>query len=258
MKAVFHSRASIPRAAMLAICLAAPAAAAEEAKQTLLPGTRFATPYYVYEGKQPGPVVIVIGGMHGDEPAGTAAADEIRHWTVARGRLIVIPRVNATAVAAGRRRTQGVDESLSDLNRNFPRAGKKEPARGAPATEIWRFVQQQKPFWLVDLHESRSLHGTQTGAVGNSLLGCTSEEMSKVAPVLARAVNASITDPQRRFRLGRQPKDGTLARAVGEHLHLPSLIVETTKADQPLALRVGQHAAIVRALLKHLGMEPGK
>ena len=43
---------------------------------------------------------MITGGVHGDEPAGAAAAEQIRHWTIRRGTLIVVPRANPPALAA--------------------------------------------------------------------------------------------------------------------------------------------------------------
>ena len=231
-----------------------PAQAATQTTGTIAQGTRFATTYYVCDSGQPGPTVIVTGGIHGDEPAGAAAADQIRRWTVVRGRIIVIPKMNVTGLDAGKRRMTDVDTSLADLNRDFPRVGQKEPAIGTPAIEIWAFVEKQKPDWLIDLHEAGALRGSRTGAIGNSLLPCPSADMSKALPVLLDAVNATISDPGKRFVAARPPKDSTLARAAGAHLGIRAMIIETTKTGQTMTVRVDQHRALVRALLVHLGM----
>ncbi|MEZ5299670.1 MAG: hypothetical protein R3F11_03220 [Verrucomicrobiales bacterium] len=37
------------------------------------------TPYYVADSGEPGPTVLITGGIHGNEPAGAAAAAQIRH-----------------------------------------------------------------------------------------------------------------------------------------------------------------------------------
>jgi predicted deacylase len=223
---------------------------------TLAANTPFATPYYVHESGQAGPIVLVTGGVHGDEPAGAAAAEEIRHWRVARGRLIIVPRLNVPGLMARQRTMPGAGETLADLNRNFPRVGKEEPPRGTPATEIWRFVQKRSPNWLVDLHEAHTLHGTRRGSEGNLLLCCPSPEMTEAQRSMLSAINATIPEAKRKFAVGRAPKDGSLARAAGEHLGVHALIVETTHGEEPLAVRVEQHCRVVRALLNHLAMKP--
>ncbi|MCX5676820.1 MAG: hypothetical protein NTX87_17650 [Planctomycetota bacterium] len=42
-------------------------------------GSAFQTPYWVVDSGTQGPKVLVTGGIHGNEPAGTEAADEIRY-----------------------------------------------------------------------------------------------------------------------------------------------------------------------------------
>ena len=60
-----------------------------------LRGTPGDTAVYVLEGRQPGGTVLVLGGTHGDEPAGyIAAVVLVERARVERGRLIVVPRAN--------------------------------------------------------------------------------------------------------------------------------------------------------------------
>ncbi len=158
---------------------------------SLLDSTPQATPFYIQDSGQPGPVVMVTGGVHGDEPAGAAAAERIRHWRVGKGKLIVVPRLNIRGLAAQQRTMPGVEATLADLNRDFAHVNcKGESPRGRPATEIWKFVLKQKPDWLVDLHEAHTLHGTGGDSVGNALLVVPSPELTKAEPALLQAVNA--------------------------------------------------------------------
>ncbi len=248
-------------ARLLLLCplavLLPPASAAEKISSgTLLDGTPQTTAYYLCDSSRAGPVVMITGGVHGDEPAGAAAAEQIRRWRVGKGKLIVVPRLNPGGLAAHQRTVPGVAASLADLNRDFPHAGvESEPPRGRQAAEIWRFVLSQKPDWLVDLHEAHSLHGTYGDSVGNTLLVVPSPELARVEPVLLAAVNATIAERRFRFLVGRRPKDTTLARAAGERLGMHSFIVETCEPGQTLETRTAEHCAIVEALLKLLGMK---
>jgi len=223
---------------------------------TLLEGTPQATPFYICDSSQPGPVVMITGGVHGDEPAGAAAAERIRHWHVGKGKLIVVPMLNVRGLAAQQRTMPGVAAALADLNRDFAHVNLKgDPPRGRPANEIWQFVLKQKPDWLIDLHEAQTVHGTDSESVGNAILAIPSPELAKAEPTMLQAVNATIADRRYRFIVSRRPKDTTLARAAGEHLGIHTFIVETAKDVQTLDVRVAEHCTIVKALLAHLGME---
>src|SRR5512137_2986022 len=100
-------------------------------------GTPAATPYYIRDSGAAGPTVVITGGVHGDEPAGAYAADQIRHWPIRRGKVVVLPRANVVALKAGKRLTPGEDAPLNNLNRNFPKAKEDGPPRGALATALW-------------------------------------------------------------------------------------------------------------------------
>jgi len=119
-----------------------PAAAQETSslvttKTVLLPGTRFATESYIIHSGHPGPTVMIVGGVHGNEPAGAEAAGNISHWPLKTGRLIVIPRANMPGLDANKRLIPGLGTNLSNLNRNYPMAKQADnEARGELAQAI--------------------------------------------------------------------------------------------------------------------------
>ncbi|MDG2291322.1 MAG: hypothetical protein P8L37_01590, partial [Phycisphaerales bacterium] len=57
-------------------------------------GTPFETRWYSHDSEQDGPTVLIIGGMHGNEPSGHRAARQIATWSVKSGTLIVLPAAN--------------------------------------------------------------------------------------------------------------------------------------------------------------------
>lgn len=85
-------------------------------------GTTWETPWRIVDSGQDGPTVLIVGGMHGNEPAGRWAAEQIQHWPIARGKLVVLPQVNRLGLAADSRWAPDYrnDRKLRDLNRNFP------------------------------------------------------------------------------------------------------------------------------------------
>jgi len=244
------------RCALAAVVVAAASLcnAATRTVGTLAEGTRFETLYYVQKSGAPGPTVMVTGGVHGNEPAGACAADQLRHWPIGRGTIIVLPRANVPALAANKRHTPGVPEDLGNLNRNFPKAGKLSPARGAPAEEIWRLVDQFKPDWLVDLHEGFDFHRINPKSVGSNILAPPTLQTDPLVARMLAAVNETIDVKEKQFGRKRGMADGSLARAAHEHLGCKAMILETTRKDQPLSRRARQHRLMVHRLLADLGM----
>lgn len=218
----------------------------------LAEGTRWATPYYVVDSGKAGPMVLVTGGVHGNEPAGAAAADQIRHWRPAKGRLLLIPRCNVPGLEADTRRMPGEPEAIADLNRNFPRSDEANAARGPAAEVLWAFIQKHRPDVTVDLHEGYGFRSAGSKSVGSSIIRIPHPETKRLQDAMLKAVNAS--DPEHAFARLHGGADGSLARACGERLGARAFICETTYKDQPLTRRVRQHRIMVHALLDALGM----
>ena len=222
----------------------------------LLSGSRFATHYYVHDTGQSGPTVFIVGGAHGNEPAGAAAAETIRNWPIAKGRLVVLPRANVPALAAGKRNTPNLNTNLSNLNRNYPRAGTNEPPRGEIASAIWNLALEYQPDWVLDLHEGFDFNQVNEKSVGSSVICFPIEKGTIAADLMLAAVNETISAPELKFVRRNLPIDGSLARAGGEHLRVPAMTLETT-SKQPMEKRIRQHEIMVHRLLCHVGMMGG-
>lgn len=222
----------------------------------LADGTPDRTPYFV-EDAGDGPCVLLVGGIHGNEPAGARAVAQIGSWQLRRGRLIRVPRANVRALAAGKRRTPGLPRSRSDLNRCFP-AEEGQPARTPLAHDLWALVERERPDWILDCHEGFDFTQRNPKSVGSSIIICTEARTRRRALGMLRAVNRTIEAPDLRFVLKGPPVLGSLVRAAHERLGIPGMILETTKKAQRLPLRVRQHRTMVRAFLSDLGLVSGR
>lgn len=222
----------------------------------LAPDTQWETPWFRIESGEPGPVFVLIGGVHGNEPAGAIAAEQIRDWPIRKGTLVVVPEANRLALAAKERRLPGLIEDAGDLNRHFPRTGEAEETMSPLAAALWEFVKAQEPDWVVDLHEGFAVRRQNAESVGSSLL-CDPDETTR--PLFAKAhaaVNASIPDAANHFVLMAKNRtaNGSLVRASMDRLGATGAILETTYKGFPLGLRVRQHRLMVAELLGGLGM----
>ena len=217
-------------------------------------GTTWETPWWVIDSGKPGPTVLVVGGMHGNEPAGFRAAEQIRHWPIVRGKLLVLPQVNRLGLAANTRWAPDYrnDREKRDLNRNFPRGKGVKPL--TPLCQaVWEFISERRPGWVFDLHEGFDFHRLNPKSVGSSII--TFPAGAATARIMLDAVNAGI-DRRRQFDLLAKsgPVEGSLARACGKLLGAKSFILETTFKDQPVSLRTRQHRRMVSTALQRIGM----
>lgn len=239
---------------LLAVTGTTPANGAVRHQFTIAAGTRWATPCYVQDSGVPGPVVMIVAGLHGDEPAGSWAAAEMQTWAIARGKLILLPKANAPGLEAFSHYLPGVEKDVRNLDRRFAQPESRSGAEDSPAPAIWRLVAEERPNWLVDLHEGISYHQSDPKSAGSSVAcGGTGAAQSAVAGMLG-AVNRTIAEENKKFVLGEPPAEGSLAWAAGRYLGSHTLLAATTGQNQPLALRVRQQRTVCHALLASLDM----
>jgi predicted deacylase len=236
--------------------------------------TEWENPYYIIDSGVEGPTLLITAGLHGNEPAGYRAAEQIRHWTTQCGKLIVIPQVNTPGLEQNTRWLPGEPEELRNANRNFPRSGERneafdvpigsEPsltegpvkARSVPIEALWDFMQAMEPDWVVDLHEGFDFNIANSKSDGSSIIYFNTPEMLELAAKIHDDVNATIEDPDRKIvrRHKNGPINGGLVRASVERLGAQGFCFETTYQYQPLSTRTRQHRIMVHSLMRELEM----
>ena len=265
---VAHSQRACPAARAIALALTCtlvpidawagePRAEPMTAPSAAMPAGQLAasspwqTAYYVVEGNAPGPTVLVLAGQHGDEPAGPIAAERLLGWRLCRGRLMVVPRANRAALAVGTRATPRARDP--DLARNFPRARGEAP-RGALAAALWQLLESARPDLILDYHEGFDFYRRGGKSIGSTVLYSPLPVAAELVPGILAAVNDTIAVASKRFDPIPKPIVGSIIDAAWRRLGIAGIVLETTKADQPLDLRVGQHLLMSEALLRALGM----
>lgn len=213
----------------------------------------FKTPVYVHNSGVPGPTVMIVGGVHGNETAGYRAAgivaDELTGaYKIKKGTLVVLPKAHKPAVNIGSRTYNG-----NDLNRDFPRSS-TESADTYLARQIYSVVKNYDVDYLIDLHEGYDyVKNPDNGSVGQSIIYYPRGNGSAIASKIKSNLNASISSSYRQFSVLRYPVTGSLARASGQYLGVTSFIFETSQ-KQTLSTRISQQQTAVKTLLSYLGM----
>ncbi len=227
---------------------AATSSSAGTSKVTLAKGTKYATDLYIIESGKPGPVVLIVGGVHGNETAGYTAAAKVTQWKVDKGTLLVLPKANKLAVDKKVRYLS----SMGDLNRDFPQSS-KESADNTLSRAIWAAVKKYDVDWLMDMHEGYDYYkSTSNSSVGQSLIYYPYKTKS-TASTIVNTLNKEISTYYKKFTLLQYPVKGSLARAAGQYLGVHSFIFET--CDNPsLSIRVNYQLKAAKTLLHKLDM----
>lgn len=217
-------------------------------EKLLMEGTPWETVFYVTSSPAEGPTVMVIGGIHGDEPAGFLAAESIATWAIDRGTLIVLPRANIPAIAERTRNASGG----SDLNRVFPGSKSSENGTEKLAAAINDLMIEYEPLWVIDLHEALHCERQVRGGLGQTFIYPYEGSDLDIVMELVKAVNRTIYLEDYEFLLLRGAAEGSTLEAA-QQIGSNSLIIETCM-QLPVSERVKYQRQVVSSLLYLLGV----
>ena len=257
----------------------APPRPAGRTELALMRGSEWETPLVAQHSGEPGPSVLVLGGVHGNEPGGWLAAEEIAGWAPARGGLIVIPRANVVATHALERTLP----ELGDLNRMYPGSFTAELPMARMAAHIIDAIRSFDVELVLDLHESWGFYAERGESGGTAFIGQTitsgpGPDRVPIATPIAKAFNAQVeidrdhlfardrTSFPAGFAEGEPLGDGTGGRfwrpgrggsslSLGRFVEgVTPVLIEMGQQRQPVARRAELHQLVVRTALEMAGL----
>jgi hypothetical protein len=166
-----------------------------EERRFLMPDTPQETPLYIFGSGRPGPVLAVLGGVHGNEPGGWFGAERLmERLRPADGALLVLPRANILSIPAFVRTM----DDLGDLNRSYPGDVLGQPM-ARMAYEIVQALNEFHATHVIDMHESWAFYNERTQN-GTAFLGQTvatdpNSPGGDLARGVVEAVNTRIRAP---------------------------------------------------------------
>lgn len=192
----------------------------------------------VLDSGAPGPRVLVVGGIHGNEPSGMLAAAALAGGRrPLRGRLTVLAEANPEALRAGERTAPR--PGAKDLNRVFP--GGEEGPDARRAAEIFALTRDAD--LVLDLHEEGALWPEPDLA---TLV------VSPPASAFAMDLLEALEQRGGKFAFTGGAPAGSLAGELGR-LGRQALVVEVP-ARLPRGERIRLHLLVVETALGQLGM----
>ncbi len=225
----------------------------EKEEYLLLEGTPEENTAQILRGKEDGPTVYVVAGVHGDETAGWLAGNLLKQATLKAGTLHILSPANTYGAGQNQRKTQ----SGRDLNRNFPGNSDGWDAERIAAS-IYADIRAAQPELVLDLHEAVAKEddyealGANYDALGNSLICQSLDGIGEL--VLDALLDSEAGELcSGGLTLYGSPPAGSLNRVVTEELGIPVITVETLRTE-PLARRVQNQLELVEFVLKHYGM----
>ncbi len=193
-------------------------------------------PVEVVHGRQPGPVLLVCGAIHGDEINGVEIVRRLLRSSAIRrlrGTLIAVPIVNVFGFVQHSRYLP----DRRDLNRCFP--GSEVGSLGSRVAALFREQIVDLASHIIDLHTG-AIHRTNLPQVRAQLsVGSETAAMAEAfaAPVI---LNAEL-------------REGSL-RAYAQNLGVPVLTYEAGEALRFDEWAIAPGARGVLRVMRHLGM----
>jgi len=220
------------------------------------PGSHWLTPtvpLHVMQASTPGPTVLIQAGIHGDEIAGVHALSEMLEdgLTPTRGRLLVVPVMNAPAYRARLRAAPGG----LDLNRCFPGdASAPEPEKRL-ARMFMDLVLEERPVLVCTLHESTKRFDPKVvPSFGQTLV----YGVQPMPPVIGRVVerlNALRASDEETWATQHYPVATSSTEVIVDAIGCVGICVETWMGF-PEARRIEMQREVVDILLDELGIVP--
>ena len=119
--------------------------------------------YYHKKSKNSKFKVMLIGGIHGNEPGAYKAADMLVNATLKKGELLIIPRSNFTSILADVRGYNG------DMNRKFSAISKKDPDYYY-VNLLKSAILDYKPDVVISMHDGYGFYIKNKRAWGQSIV----------------------------------------------------------------------------------------
>jgi hypothetical protein len=220
------------------------------------PGSHWLTPtvvLHVLEAPEPGPTVLMQAGIHGDEIAGVHALSELLEEGLrpTRGRLLVVPVMNAPAYRARQRSAPGG----LDLNRCFPGDAAAPERERRLARVFMDLVIDERPALVCTLHESHKRYDPAVvPSFGQTLVYGVDPMPASVGRTVDR-MNALARSDEEKWAPQFYPVATSSTEVIVDAIGCVGICVETWMGF-PEARRIEMQRDVVRVLLDDFGMLP--
>ena len=213
--------------------------------------------------------ILILGGIHGNEPAGSKAIlslmDDINtNKMTIKHKLILVPYANYCALQINSR----LMPQIGDLNRKFPTKINYEECKLNPIIKkIVGFIKEAD--FIIDFHEGWGFYKENNGSIGSTITPTNTELSNKLADNIYNNLNNTITEYNKKFTIliddnnkinsnkDKYGKNIDIAGTLRYYVNLLNkdyVLIETSgqKNIQSLDLRINQDRVVINTVLESL------
>lgn len=214
------------------------------------------------KGEKKGGRVLIVGGIHGNEPGAYKAAEILRHVKVKRGEIFIAPRMNFVSILANRRGYNG------DMNRKFAYLSRKDPDYDR-VKWLKNYIKEVKPDILLTLHDGFGFHSVNPKSWGQCIVideeRYKSFQLGKLARLVSKRVNRFFTKREWKVPVynthtfspkTKHPEQRkSLTYFCLKEANVPAICLETSKQMPTLELKVKTHLLLLKEFFNLYSVE---
>lgn len=264
------------QSAILLGCLILPSPALSKKEHVVhFPNTAYELSIFKIYGKKPGPTLMLIGGIQGNEPGGFLSADLYADMSLEKGNLIVVPRANFYSIIMNERGPNG------DMNRKFAHEENEYSMEDKIVTILKKLIAESD--YLLNLHDGAGYFyptyidkWRNPDRFGQCIIADYEEyrvpgknkviKLAEMGKKICSQVNRQIKNDLYKFHFNNtrtdepdsphaEQKGSATYYALTRH-HIPAFGVETSKFLPSVDLKVEYHNLVINAFMKLFGITP--
>jgi len=221
--------------------------------------------------KDKSPVILIFGGIHGNEPGAYLTAEKLTDIKLDKGSIIVVPRVNFYSIM------KNVRGFFGDMNRKFTK--EEEKKKGDPDSRIVRILKKlmANADVFINLHDAWGFHRRYHKNFGQCIIVDGEKvfskrmnkiiNMEKIGKSIVFEVNKKIDNKAHLFAFWNQKTylkhkeirlkemRYTATYFAYKKYNIPAFGIETSKNIKSDELKVHYHLMILKELFKKFGVK---
>lgn len=220
--------------------------------------------YETYKSDTEGPTVLIVGSVHGNEPAGSLGSKAISNLLnsgklkIKRGNLILVTEANPCGLKLGVRGVpHRILSSTYDINRNFRKADNLAYKEGGNCPISKQIASLAKESDLVlDLHEAWGWYKENKGSMGSGIF-YRYPGSKQIAETIKEEINKTIKDDIKKFIATENWSQINTALEASPFVEdKPYILIEVSGQNniQDINVRKNQMEIAIITLLKKLEM----
>jgi len=207
--------------------------------------------YFIYQGKTPGPTILIVATTHGNEPGGYYAIrgimDQLNQQKISliKGRIIFVPIVNYCGYQLNNRE----HNTVGDINRLY-----LEGTNMNIINDLVIRLSKEADF-IVDFHEGWDFNKMNNLSLGSTITPSQTKISKEVAKLVVNNINQNITESNKKFSVIKYQKCiGTLTDYY--QMNKDYILIELTGQNdiQPKELRKNQGMSSIKTVLNYFDL----